>query len=89
MEKSPCSTAKCNTLAGGRCSPQRGISVVSRGWIFKGGQFSGDRLQPLSTRNDPSPRVPTRAASAAVYQKAIYDALGIDPAPGGVRKMIV
>ena len=49
-----------------------------------------------------SNRVPTRgsagdgrtlhvrkATRAETDQKAIYDALGIDPAPGGVRKMIV
>ena len=30
-----------------------------------------------------------KATRAETDQKAIYDALGIDPAPGGVRKMIV
>ncbi len=30
-----------------------------------------------------------KATRAEPDQKAIYDALGIDPAPGGVRKMIV
>ena len=30
-----------------------------------------------------------KATRAETDQKAIYDALGIDPSPGGVRKMIV
>ena len=30
-----------------------------------------------------------KATRAETDQKAIYDALGIDPAPGGLRKMIV
>ena len=30
-----------------------------------------------------------KATRAETDQKAIYDALGMDPAPGGVRKMIV
>ena len=30
-----------------------------------------------------------KSTRAETDQKAIYDALGIDPAPGGVRKIIV